>query len=485
MSVFLEAQLTLSDTSHRAAAEGRGLHSTKEVTLPRTTDASESGSKATQFLPSWKRAGKHNAVVDFVASGSRFKLLLPKENKKLTFVLAGIRAPRTARSAGEKSEPCGPEAQRFASSRFLQRDVEIAFDSVDKQGGFIGAMYNNGQNAAVELVKAGLASVHSYSADALPFSRELYEAEESAKKARTGIWADYDEEADQSAPVEDSGAALAPEYLDVVISSVRETDPFSFSVQILKAENVTALEQLMRDFSLHHKSAKAPSGWAPKTGELVSAQFTQDDQWYRAKVKRASAMRKEAELVFIDYGNVETLPFTRIRPLDPKFKGLSGQASEARLSFVQPVPREKDLGLEAWTRFQSLTEGRKLVANIDHKEGSLLHLRLIDPTDPNAAEDPLTCINADLVREGGWRGLISQWSELIVFPAAGLATIDKTCRYASAYPQIVKKLQQGEQVRLQGDISADSLVCSPRRRKVRQTRHLRVSDGPRARRTPP
>jgi hypothetical protein len=28
-------------------------------------------------------------MVDFVASGSRFKLFLPKENKKLTFVLAG------------------------------------------------------------------------------------------------------------------------------------------------------------------------------------------------------------------------------------------------------------------------------------------------------------------------------------------------------------------------------------------------------------
>jgi staphylococcal nuclease domain-containing protein 1 len=81
--------------------------------------------------------------VDFVASGSRFKLLLPKENKKITFVLAGkcllrraiavseskrrlgVRSPRTARNANEKSEPYGPEAQRFTSARYLQRDVEI------------------------------------------------------------------------------------------------------------------------------------------------------------------------------------------------------------------------------------------------------------------------------------------------------------------------------------------------------------------------
>ena len=83
--------------------------------------------------------------VDFVASGSRFKLYLPKENTKITFVLAGqsrfsvssklatmcclflfigIRAPRTARNANEKSEPFGQESLKFAS-RYMQRDVEI------------------------------------------------------------------------------------------------------------------------------------------------------------------------------------------------------------------------------------------------------------------------------------------------------------------------------------------------------------------------
>jgi staphylococcal nuclease domain-containing protein 1 len=101
------------------------MHSTKDVALPRIVDASENGSRATQYLPSWKRAGRHQAVVDFVAAGSRFKLFLPKENAKITFVLAGIRAPRTARQGtSEKSEPYGVEAARFAS-RYMQRDVEI------------------------------------------------------------------------------------------------------------------------------------------------------------------------------------------------------------------------------------------------------------------------------------------------------------------------------------------------------------------------
>lgn len=63
------------------------------------------------------------------------------------------------------------------------------------------------------------------------------------------------------------------------------------------------------------------------------------------------------------------------------------------------------------------------MANVDHREGPLLHLRLIDPSDSNSKNDPLACINADLVREG-------------------LATIDrKECRYIAAYPKILATLQ--------------------------------------------
>lgn len=169
-----------------ATTEARGLHSAKEVAPERIVDASENHHRAAQYLPSWKRSGKHSAVVDFVSSGSRFKLLLPKENAKITFVLGGIRAPRTARSANEKSEPYGQEAQAFAN-KFMQRDVEVAFDSNDKAGGFIGAMYSNGQNVAVELVRQGLASVHEPSARHLPFGNELFAAEEEAKKDQKNV----------------------------------------------------------------------------------------------------------------------------------------------------------------------------------------------------------------------------------------------------------------------------------------------------------
>lgn len=86
----------------------------------------------------------------------------------------------------------------------------------------------------------------------------------------------------------------------------------------------------MRDFSQHHRSTLAASNFLPKSGDLVSAKFS-DGSWYRAKIRRASPIKKEAEVTFIDYGNQDTVSFANIRPLDPKFRSLPGQAHEARL----------------------------------------------------------------------------------------------------------------------------------------------------------
>ncbi|KAH7108122.1 hypothetical protein BKA62DRAFT_781142 [Auriculariales sp. MPI-PUGE-AT-0066] len=409
-----------------AVAETRGLHSGKEQPVPRVGNASESGTKATQFLSGFKRLGRIPAVVDYVAAGSRFKLLLPKENQSLTFVLAGIRAPRTARNPSEKSEPCGPESAEFATRRYLQREVEVEIDSVDKTGGFIGTMYlNKTENVAIALVKEGLATVHAYSAENLPWVKALMDAEVESKKEHKGVWKDHDENAvvAEAQPSASETGPLKTELMDVILSDIRIAPTFGFSVQILNTDGIASLEKLMHEFSLHHKSAVSPAGFVPKNGDLISAKFS-DGSWYRARVKRASAIKKEAEVQFIDYGNHDTVAFKDCRPLDPKFRSLQGQAQDARLSFVKLVEPESEYHNESVDRFRNLCEGRKLIANIDHKEGNLLHLRLIDPNDPISAEDPLASINADLVREG-------------------LASIDrKGARYLSSYPDVGRKLEQ-------------------------------------------
>ncbi|KAF5321013.1 hypothetical protein D9619_001893 [Psilocybe cf. subviscida] len=411
-----------------AVAELRGIHSGKEIPPPKQPlNISETSNRATPFLNGFKRLGRMPAVVEYVAAGSRFKLFLPKDNQVLTLVLAGIRAPRTARNASEASEPYGAESLDFANRRYMQRDVEFEVESIDKSGGFIGSLYlNKTENAALALVKEGLATIHSFSAEGLSWAKQLFDAEEEAKGAKKNIWSTYDEAsskaAEEAAEQEAVVGPLKSEYLDIIVSDVRTKSGFSFSVQILNTEGIASLEKLMREFSVHHRSATSPPGFVPKGGDLVSAKFS-DGAWYRAKIKRASPIKKEAEVTFIDYGNQDTVSFANIRPLDPKFRALPGQAHDARLSFIKFPAPESEYYPEAVDRFRHICEGRKLVANVDHKESNLLHLRLIDPANPAAAEDPLACINADLLSEG--LGLIDK----------------KGVKYLSSYPQVVKKLQ--------------------------------------------
>ncbi|GAA6062972.1 hypothetical protein JCM10212_005731 [Sporobolomyces blumeae] len=422
---------TLMAAEMRAMDERKGVHSGKDFPAPRIIDASESSQKAAPFLSQFKRSGRFTGVVDFVASGSRFKIWVPKQDIKLTLVLSNIRAPRTARNASEKSEPYGPEAALWSNRKLLQREVEVLVEATDKSGGFIGRMSINGQDVALSLVSEGLAKVDDYSS-----SNELFAAQSAAQTARKNLWSNYDPE---QAALEHEAQAwngagsggkkleARKEYVDVVVSEVKggtETVPFSFSVQILKNGGIPELETLMEDLTLFHKDADVtPAGFAPRSGDLVSAKFSQDGAWYRAKVRKSNPAKKEAEILYIDYGNSETISFSRLRPLAAQFKSLEGQAKDAALSFVSLLDWRTEYGLDAMDRFRELCEGQTLVANVDHRDAHVLHLSLFDPRDPASLASHESSINVQLVREG-------------------LARVDRRSRLRDAYPGVVRALDE-------------------------------------------
>lgn len=134
-----------------------------------------------------QRAGRTPGVVDYVYNASRFKIYIPREGCKLTFVLGGIRAPRPGRNPSDKSEPFAVEASEFATRKVFQRDVDIDVENIDKTGGFIGTMWIKNENFAVMLLREGFASVHDYSASQSSHSQQLYAAEESAKTEKKNV----------------------------------------------------------------------------------------------------------------------------------------------------------------------------------------------------------------------------------------------------------------------------------------------------------
>lgn len=408
---------SLLAAEEEAQKEQKGMWSPKPPTAKTYQDYSENLQKAKIQASVLQRQKKIPAVVDFVKSGSRFTVLIPRENAKLTFVLSGIRAPKSARNASDKAEPFGQEAHDFANRRCMQRDVEIDVENTDKVGGFIGTLYVNRENFAKLLLEEGLASVHAYSAEQSGNANELFAAEKKAKEAHKGMWHDWDPSKDQvdsdSDPTANGtngtnnhdstdAAAAAPrkkDYRDVVVTNVDETG--KLKLQQIGA-GTTALTDLMQAFKSFHlnKANDAPLPGPPKAGDHVAARFSADGEWYRARIRRNDRDAKTAEVLYIDYGNAETIPWSRLRPLSqPQFstQKLKPQAVDAVLSFLQ-LPSAPEYLAEAVEFVGAETADKQLVANVDFvgADGTLF-VTLFDPKASSRLEQSL---NADLVGEG-------------------------------------------------------------------------------------
>ncbi len=69
------------------------------------------------------------AVVEFVASGSRFRVYIPRETCVITFLLSGISCPRASRQMpggiATPADPFGDEALAFVKEMVLQKEVDI------------------------------------------------------------------------------------------------------------------------------------------------------------------------------------------------------------------------------------------------------------------------------------------------------------------------------------------------------------------------
>ncbi|KAL6857899.1 hypothetical protein ACO1O0_005345 [Amphichorda felina] len=396
----------------KAKEEKKGMWSGKPQKARQYLDLSENTQKAKIMLATLQRQKKVPAVVDFCKSGSRFTILIPRENVKLTMVLGGIRAPRAPRADGEGGEPFGKEGLDLANRRCNQRDCEVDIHDMDKVGGFIGALYINRENFAKVLVEEGLASVHAYSAEKSGNAAELITAEKRAKEARKGLWQNWDpsqDEAQEEAPEETADEPSVnlekkpADYRDVVITNIDGNG--KLKIQEI-GKGTAALETLMSEFRKFHLDSKnkQPLKDAPRVGEFVSAQFSADGEWYRARVRSNDRTNKVAEVVYVDYGNSEKIPWSKLRPLDqPQFsvQKLKPQAIDASLSFVQ-LPTGADYFNDAIGFIAELTEGKRLVGSFDYVDSkeNISYVTLYDPKSNNELPGLNESINKEVVAHG-------------------------------------------------------------------------------------
>uniref|UniRef100_A0A2K6GQ79 Staphylococcal nuclease domain-containing protein n=1 Tax=Propithecus coquereli TaxID=379532 RepID=A0A2K6GQ79_PROCO len=358
----------------RAIKNGKGLHSKKEVPIHRVADISGDTQKAKQFLPFLQRAGRSEAVVEYVFSGSRLKLYLPKETCLITFLLAGIECPRGARNLPglvQEGEPFSEEAMLFTKELVLQREVEVEVENMDKAGNFIGWLHIDGANLSVLLVEHALSKVH-FTAERSSYYKSLLSAEEAAKQKKEKVWAHYEEQ-----PVEEVMPVLeekerSASYKPVFVTEI--TDDLHFYVQ--DVETGTQLEKLMENMRNDIASHPPVEGsYAPRRGEFCIAKFV-DGEWYRARVEKVESPAK-VHVFYIDYGNREVLPSTRLGTLPPAFstRVLPAQATEYAFAFIQ-VPQDDDARTDAVDSVVRDIQNTQCLLNVEHLSAGCPHVTL-------------------------------------------------------------------------------------------------------------
>lgn len=349
---------------NRAHKNGKGLHSTKEPPAHRIADLSGDVSKAKQFLPFLQRAGRSAAVVEFCASGSRFRLYLAKETCLLTFLLAGISCPRMkaftpSGTQISEDEPMGQEAFKFSKEQALQREVEVQVESIDKGGNMIGWMFVDNVNLSLALVESGLSKVH-FTAERTAYFKELEMAQDKAKSKKIGIWKDYVEEVREAVTVEDNERKT--NYKKVIVTEI--TDGATFWAQAL--DNATQFEQMQQQLRQDlTDNPPLPGSVVPKRNDLVAAQFALDGLWYRARIEKVDTTEK-VRVLFVDYGNRDILSSTKLASLPGPYVSFAPQAREYTLACVK-VPSDDEHVYELMQSFANEAVNREFSLNIEYK----------------------------------------------------------------------------------------------------------------------
>ena len=96
------------------------------------------------------------------------------------------------------------------------------------------------------------------------------------------------------------------------------------------------LEQLMSDLRVELSThVPVKSAYKPRRNELCAAQFAADRQWYRAKVEMINAAARTVDVLYIDFGNRETVSAAEcLAALPPQYAHMPPGAKEYALAFV-------------------------------------------------------------------------------------------------------------------------------------------------------
>jgi len=390
-------QLMLAESD--AKKKNRGLWGPKKnAPIHRINDITGDTVGQTQkYLVSLKDK-KIKAIVEKVFTGTRYKLLLPKESLVITFAITGVTSP-SLRPRDEKSpKPFSQEAVNYVVDQLLMRDVEIVVRNIDKVGSFVGDLYVGNSHFAINLLKSGYGMLQKM-AERLPNYEELKDAEAVARDAKKNVWSvdpavfrtkkqRVQEDVTTASAAASKFKIVSGEPFTIRVTEILAADHF-FVQRADSVEDIQRVEDLLA--AVNPDELEQADSF--DQGQIVLAYFVSDDSWYRGKITKVNKDKQEATVLYIDYGSSETISTSNIRvlPKDSELVKVKPTAVESKLAFI--TLHSENYVDEAQLLFVELVSDKDLEAKVEYIEGGIQHITLVDKTDN-------TNINQTLVRNG-------------------------------------------------------------------------------------
>ena len=319
----------------------------------RIIDASENFTKAKTFFNGFKQKGRISGYyVEFIPSISRVKLFNPKEGLKLTLILGGL--------SNNKGDSLNDEGVKYLNKRFLQRPVEFEIYDTDKLGGFIGNLYPNANALSPiqqQLLEQGLVKIHEFAVNSNPAASALIKAEDS--------------------------------------TTTQNFAQFKQAFQQFHSQMPSASQSSSNDLPFNLVKP-------PKKNDLVSAKFSENGKFYRAKVINFDKSTGKYEVKHLDFGNIDKVPLSSLRSLPEKF-GFSQYPVFAHTTTLQnlrlPPSKPTDYLTDSIYALEDLVYDKKLVISALPGESEAEYEGVLYDAEQSLKDSSYT-INKQLVQDG-------------------------------------------------------------------------------------
>jgi staphylococcal nuclease domain-containing protein 1 len=345
-----------------AIAKGKGMHgSVSPPAMKKLNDVSNDSKKAKALLAILPKS-RYRAVIDYVYSGSRFKITIPSENITLQLSLNQIRTPMPSKNASSGSgarvgEAFALEAKKLSRWQLLQRTVDVHIDNSDKNGIALGRIYLLPSNECYgsSLLSHGYGKIDRFVIDNSSIEIDKFiEIQNISKASKVGIWSleseevEIEENADEN---ENSSNNNKDGFINIRLSEIITGSSFYYQEKSDAIDQkLTQITNLMTTFSEKRKEPLEPI--KPKKGNNCAALFDDGSSngptWFRAKIEDIIKDKEEGTMQilvhFIDFGNKDLLPLSSVSDIDQSYFSIPALSKQASLSFLQSASNDLDFG---------------------------------------------------------------------------------------------------------------------------------------------